>query len=209
MKHLSILLLAGLFIVSSAFVPVTEPLYTELLQSFKQLKKSTPISNDRQDDLGGIQQLGIVAKGQKHPVLVELMSNDGFSAPIAKAVLKAAMAANGITDVKVFIIGTPAIDKVAPVLNKLGFKVGADGAKYNDQSGSITFESTPSNPQAIHVLLNENAATLLTNPDKFAVKLKYPSLAAGSTDEQYQKQANLIAAEMLFVVARIKDNWKF
>src|SRR5476651_565408 len=103
MKHLSLLLLAGILVVSSAFAPVTDqPVYPELAQSFKDLKK-VKIDYDRQDVLTGVQQMGIMAKQQKKPVLIELMGNDGFSAPIAKAVLKAALANNGISDVQVVI----------------------------------------------------------------------------------------------------------
>ncbi|TFF37741.1 hypothetical protein [Mucilaginibacter psychrotolerans] len=208
MKHLSFLCLAALLIVSSAFTPSAEPVYPELAQTFKILKKSNPITNDRQDELGGIQQLGIVTKGKKLPVIVEFVGNDGFSAPIAKAVLKAALASYGINDVKILVVGTAASPKVAPALVKLGFKVSGDEAKYNDQGGSVTLESSPSNPQAIHVLAQESAASLLASPDKFAVKLKYSPISAGATDEQYEVQAKMITAEMFFAASKFKENWK-
>lgn len=211
MKPLFNVFLAGLLVVGSAFAPVADSIYPELVQSFKQIKKSNPVSYERQDVLTGIQQMGIVAKGQKKPVLIELISNDGFSAPFAKAILKAALANNGINDVKVFTVGAAPSEKVTPALTRLGFKVGTDGglnAKYNDQGGSVTFESSASNPQAVHVLLNEDASSLLSSPDKFAVKLKYPGLT-GATDEQIQQQEKLIAAEMIFVANKIKDNWNY
>nr|WP_067054256.1 hypothetical protein [Mucilaginibacter sp. L294] len=208
MKHLSLLFLAGLLVVSSAFAPAADPVYPELAQTFKLLKKSTPITDARQDELGGIQQLGIVTKGKKLPVIVEFEGNDGFSAQVAKAVLKTALAGYGINDVKIFVVGTATSPKVAVVLAKLGFKTSGEEAKYNDQGGSVTFETSPSNPQAIHVLVQESAASLLTNPDKFAVKLKYQPLPAGATDEQYDAQAKLITAEMLFSAIKFKENWK-
>ncbi|MES2267381.1 MAG: hypothetical protein V4520_11505 [Bacteroidota bacterium] len=208
MKHLSLLFLAGLLVVSAAFAPATDPIYPELAQNFRLLKKSTTITNDRQDELGGIQQLGIVAKGKKLPVIIEFIGNDGFSAPIAKAVLKTSLASYGISDVKIFVVGTTTSDKVAPALTKLGFKVGADGAKYNDAGGSVTLEISPSNPNAIHVLVQADAASLLASPDKFAVKLKYPALTTGATDEQYDTQAKLITAGMLFAATKFKENWK-
>ncbi|MFA6084879.1 hypothetical protein [Mucilaginibacter sp.] len=208
MKHLSLLFLAGLLVVSSAFAPVADPIYPELAKAFKQIKKSNPIIEDRQEVLYGIQQLGIVTKGKKQPVIIEFIGNDGFSAPIAKAVLKTSLASYGISDVKIFVVGTTTSDKVAPALTKLGFKVGADGAKYNDAGGSVTLEISPSNPNAIHVLVQADAASLLASPDKFAVKLKYPALTTGATDEQYDTQAKLITAEMLFAATKFKENWK-
>jgi len=211
MKPLFNVFLAGLLVVSSAFVLVADSIYPELVQSFKQIKKSNAVSYERQDVLTGIQQMGIVAKGQKKAVLIELMSNDGFSAPFAKAVLTAALSNNGINDVKLFAVGAAPSDKVAPALTKLGFKVGNDGglsAKYNDQGGTVTFENSTSNPQAVHVLLNDDASSLLSSPDKFAIKLKYPALT-GATDDQIQQQEKLIAAEMIFVANKIKDNWKY
>ena len=208
MKHLSFLCLAALLVVSAAFAPAAEPVYPELAQTFKMLKKSTPISDARQDELGGIQQLGIATKSKKLPVIVELVGNDGFSAPVAKAVLKAALASYGINDVKIFVVGTAASPKVASALTKLGFKVSGDEAKYNDQGGSVTLETSPSNPQAIHVLVQEGAASLLASPDKFAVKLKYTPIASGATDEQYETQAKLVTVEMLFAATKFKENWK-
>ncbi|NNU34406.1 hypothetical protein HK413_10195 [Mucilaginibacter sp. S1162] len=77
--------------------------------------------------------MGIVTKGKKLPVIVELVGNDGFSAQVAKAVLKTALASYGINDVKLFLIGTSTSAKVAPALAKLGFKVNNEEAKYNDQ----------------------------------------------------------------------------
>ena len=208
MKHLSFLCLAALLVVSSAFAPVADPIYPELAQTFKQLKKSITITYDRQEELGGIQQLGIVAKGKKLPVMVEFVGNDGFSAPIAKAVLKAALASYGINDVKIFVVGAATSPKVSSALTKLGFKVSGDEAKYNDQGGSVTLESSPSNPQAIHVLVQESAASLLASPDKFAVKLKYAPIAANATDEQCDAQAKLIAAEVLCAATKFKENWE-
>ncbi len=208
MKHLSYLCLAALLIVNAAFTPATDPIYPELAQAFKQIKKSTLVTDERQEVLYGIQQLGIVTKGKKLPVIVEFVGNDGFSAPVAKAVLKSALASFGINDVKIFVVGTPASPKVVPALAKLGFKVSGDEAKYNDQGGSVTMETSPSNPQAIHVLVQETAASLLASPDKFAVKLKYIALPMGATDEQYEAQAKLITSEMLFAASKFKENWK-
>ncbi|GGH12497.1 hypothetical protein [Mucilaginibacter phyllosphaerae] len=208
MKHLSLLFFAGLLVVSSAFAPVADPIYPELAQAFKQIKKNSAITDDRQEVLYGIQQLGIVTKGKKQPVIVEFVGNDGFSAPIAKAVLKSALASYGINDVKIFVVGAASSAKVAPALAKLGFKISGEEAKYNDQGGSVTMETSPSNPQAIHVLAQESAASLLTSPDKFAVKLKYTPLAMGATDEQYEAQAKLITLEMLFAASKFKENWK-
>lgn len=208
MKQLSLLLLVGLLVVSSAFAPAGDPVYPELAQTFKAIKKSSPIADARQDDLGGIQQLGIVVKGKKQPVIVEFVGNDGFSAQVAKAVLKSSLASYGINDVKIFVVGTATSAKVAPALVKLGFKVSGDEAKYNDQGGSVTFETSPSNPQAIHIVVQESAASLLASPDKFAVKLKYAPLAATATEEQYDTQAKLITAEMLFAATKFKENWK-
>ena len=208
MKHLSLLFLTGLLVVSSAFAPVADPIYPELAQAFKQIRKSSAITDDRQEVLYGIQQLGIVTKGKKQPVIVEFVGNDGFSAPIAKAVLKSSLASYGINDVKICVVGAASSAKVAPSLAKLGFKISGDEVKYNDQGGSVTMETSPSNPQAIHVLVQESAATLLASPDKFAVKLKYTALPAGATDEQYDAQAKLITAEMLFAASKFKENWK-
>lgn len=208
MKHLSLLILAGLLVVNSAFAPVADPIYPELAQAFKQIRKSSPVTDERQEVLFGIQQLGIVTKGKKQPVIVEFVGNDGFSAQIGKAVLKSALASYGINDVKIFIVGTAASAKVAPALAKLGFKNSGNEAKYNDQGGSVTMETSPSNPQAIHVLAQESAASLLASPDKFTVKLKYTALQAGATDEQYEAQAKLITAEILFAASKFKENWK-
>jgi len=211
MKPLFNVFLASLLVVSSAFAPVADSIYPELVQSFKQIKKSNPISYERQEVLTGIQQMGILAKGQKKPVLIELISNDGFRAPLAKAILKAALANNGIKVVKLFAVGATPSEKVTPVLTKLGFKVGNDGgmnAKYNDQGGSVTFENSVSNPQAVYVLLDEDAPALLSSRDKFAIKLQYPGLT-GATDEQFQQQEKLIAAEMTFVANTIKANWNY
>lgn len=214
MKTLTVTMLMSVVILCSSFKNVNpsveKSIYPELDQSFKQLKKNVAsIPNDQQDALEGVQQLGIVTKGKKQPVIIEFMSKDGFSAQYAKAVLTAALAANDISDVKVLTVGSEASAKLEPALTKLGFKVTSTGgltAKYNDQA-SVTFENSVSNPQVIHVLLSEDSKDLLSSPDKFAVKLKYPNLN-GATDEQYQQQAKTIATEMLFVVAKIKGNWK-
>ncbi|KAA8485597.1 hypothetical protein BDE36_0374 [Arcticibacter tournemirensis] len=208
MKNLSFLFLIGLLVVSSAFAPATDPIYPELAQTFKTVKKSNPTLDARRDDLGGIQQLAIVAKSKKQDVIVEFVSNDGFSGQIAKAVLKTALASYGINDVKIFVVGAATSVKVASALAKIGFKMSGDQAKYNDQGGSVTFENSPSNPQAIHVLVQESAASLLVNVDKFAVKLNYKPLPMGATDEQYDAQAKLITAEMLFAASKFKENWK-
>src|SRR5450432_3481875 len=94
MKRLTLSLLAILMVVSTAFSPsINESLYPELEQSFKSLKKNlSSISYDRRDELTGIQQMCILNKQQKKTVVVELISNDGFSAQFAKAVLSAALA---------------------------------------------------------------------------------------------------------------------
>jgi len=199
MKKLLQICAVGLLVVTAVFTPaIGQTLYPELTQSFKDLKK-VKIDYDRQDVLTGVQQMGIMAKQQKKPVLIELIGNDGFSGPIAKAVLKAALANNGISDVQVVFVGTAASDKVSQALLKMGFKMSGREAKYNDQSGSVTLESTATNPQGIHVLLSDDAASLLSAPDKFAVKLHYPA----------DVKAELIAAEMVFVANKIKENWKY
>jgi hypothetical protein len=213
MKRLSLSLLVALFLISTAFTSETDQvLYPELTQSFKLLKKNTgSISYDRKDVLTGIQQMGIVAKQKKQAVVFEFIGTDGFSAPYAEAVLQAALANLGINDVKVSLSGTAPSEKVAAALTKLGFKTSNDGglsAKYNDQAVPVTIAIAASNPQSTHVLMNEGAAASLTTPDKFAVKLNYPSLT-GATDAQYEQQAKLISTEMMFVAMKIKDNWNY
>ncbi|NNU34407.1 hypothetical protein HK413_10200 [Mucilaginibacter sp. S1162] len=42
MKHLSLLFIAGLLVVSSAFAPAADPVYPELAATFKALKKVIP-----------------------------------------------------------------------------------------------------------------------------------------------------------------------
>ncbi|WP_345955313.1 hypothetical protein [Mucilaginibacter sp. PAMB04168] len=208
MKQFSFVFLAALLVVSSAFAPVAEPVFPELAQSFKLLKKSNAVTYDRQDVLGGIQQLGITTRARKQPVIVEFLGDDGFSAPVAMAVLKAALASYGINDVKIVLAGSATSAKVAPALAKLGFKVNGNEIKYNDQGGSVTLETTASNPQVIHVLAQESSASLLASKDKFAVKLQYAPLAADATNEQYEAQAKLVTAEMLFAASKFKENWK-
>ena len=213
MKRLAFYFIAGLLLVSTAFAPETEQvLYPELAQSFKLLKKGTgSISYDRKDVLTGVQQMGIMAKQQKKAVIFEFIGTDGFSAPFAEAVLQAALANAGITDVKLSLSGTPSSDKVAPALVKMGFKTSNDGGlstKYSDQSTPFMITPAASNAQAAHILMNDGAATSLTAPDKFAVKLNYPSLT-GASDAQYEQQAKIIATEMMFVAMKIKDNWNY
>lgn len=204
MKKLNFILLACLLVVSSAFTPVTDqPFYPELAQTLKQLKKNmSTIPYDRQEELTGVQQMVILARQQKKPVVIELLGNDGFAAPVAKAVLNAALISYGISGIEVKTVGAAASENVAPVLSRMGFKVSTDNgvsARTSDQSAPITFTSSASNPQAVHALLQEGTESLLAAPDKYAVKLKYPT-ATGS-DEQARK----IALEMTFIAMKIKD----
>lgn len=155
--------------------------------------------------MDGIQQLGIVSKSKRQPVIIEFLGNDGFSAQIAKAVLKAALASYSITDVKIFVVDSAPSTKVAPALAKLGFKISSNEIKYADQC-SVTLTTSPSNTQAIHVLVQEDAASLLPGPNRFTVKLSYAPLTVDSTDEQYEAQAKLITAEMLCVAGKFKEN---
>lgn len=210
MKKLSFIFLTIVVAISSAFTQLSNnTLYPELEQSFKLLKKNlSGISFNRRDELLGVQQMGIIVKQQKKPVVIELISNDGFTAQYAKGILCAALASNNIIDVKVLTVGSSASDKVIPALLKIGFKPSDSnnsGVKYNEQDPNVNFTNSDSKTESIHVLMNDNVQSLLTSPDKFAIKLKYPNLA-GSTDEQYQVQAKLIATEMLFIAMKIKDN---
>lgn len=75
------------------------------------------VTDEQQEVRYGIQQLGIITKGKKQPLIVEFVDDVGFSAPVAKAVFKAALAV-----------------MVSMML------------KYNDQGGSVTFETSSSNP---------------------------------------------------------------
>ncbi|QJD98581.1 hypothetical protein HH214_21740 (plasmid) [Mucilaginibacter robiniae] len=203
MKKLNFILLACLLVVSSAFAPADQTLYPELAQTIKQLKKNmTSISYNRQEELTGVQQMVILARQQKKPVVIELLSSDGFTAPVAKAVFKAALLSYGISDIEVKTVGSAASETVAPVLSKMGFKVSTDNgltAKVNEQVPPLTFSASPSSSQAVHALLQEGTESLLAGPDKYAVKLKYP-VATGS-DEQARK----IALEMTFIAMKIKD----
>jgi hypothetical protein len=216
MKTLSVILSMSILIVCSSFKNVNpapgKDLYPELEQSFKQLRKDfSAISYDRKDDLTGIQQIAGVAKQHNKPVIIEMISNDGFTAPFAKAVLKAALADLGINEIKILTIGSAPSEKVAPALSKLGFKVSNEGgltAKFNDQGEPLTFTATGSGPEAVHVFLNDGSAAALSAPDKFAIKLNYPNLT-GVGEEKYQQQAKLIATEMLFVAMKIKDNHSY
>jgi len=208
MKPLSKIFLAGLVMISLAFAPVADqPLYPELAQTFKLLRKNfSSISYDRRDVLTGIQQVVGIMHSQKKPIIVELIGNDGSTAPIAKAFLESALINSGLIDIKINIVGAAPAEKVSATLNKFGFKAGNDGAlnvKYNDQATPISFASATSNPSAVHILLNDGAESLLSTTDKLATKLKYPSMG-----EVNDEQAKLIATEMLYVVMRIKENWK-
>lgn len=208
MKRLSIYFLVGLFVLTSAFAPVDKPVYPGLMQSFKTIKKSNPITYDRQDVIGGIQQLGIVLKGKKQKVMVEFLGNDGFSGQIAKAVFQTALASYGINDVEFSVVDPAVSAKVAATLTKFGYKVSGNEAEYNNRGDKINFTNSLSNPHAIHVLVQESAASLLTSPDKFAVKLYYPSINDGASDVQFDTQSKLIASEMIFAASRFKENWK-
>jgi len=208
MKPLSKIFLAGLVMISLAFAPVADqPLYPELAQTFKLLRKNfSSISYDRRDVLTGIQQVVGIMHSQKKPIIVELIGNDGSTAPIAKAFLESALINSGLIDIKINIVGAAPAEKVSATLNKFGFKAGNDGAlnvKYNDQATPISFASATSNPSAVHILLNDGAESLLSTTDKLATKLKYPSMG-----EVNDEQAKLIATEMLYVAMRIKENWK-
>jgi hypothetical protein len=203
MKYFNFILLGCLLVVSSAFAPADQPFYPELAQTIKQLKKSmSSVSYDRQEDLTGVQQMVILARHQKKAVVIELLGNDGFTAPVAQATLKAALISYGISDVEVKIVGSPASANVAPALSKMGFKVSSDqglSVKMSDQATPLTFTAVSSNPQAVHVLLQNDTENLLATPDKYAVKLKYPS--GTGTDGQ----ARNIAIEMTFIAMKIKD----
>lgn len=208
MKPLSKIFLAGLIMVSLAFAPIADqPLYPELAQTFKLLRKNfSSISYDRRDVLTGIQQVIGIIHSQKKPVIVELIGNDGSTAAVAKAFLESALINSGLIDIKINIVGAAPTEKIATTLNKFGFKAGNDGGlnvRYNDQATPISFVSTSSNPSAVHVLLNDGSESLLSIADKLATKLKYPSIS-----EVNDEQAKLIATEMLYVAMQIKENWK-
>lgn len=208
MKRLSLYLLTVLVITSTAFIPAADQiLYPELAQSFKQLKKGiSSISYERQEKLTEIQQVGIIAKHQKRAVVFEFLGTDGFSAPFASAILQAALANQGITDIKCALSANIDTGKVNTALLKMGFKADANGGlKYSEKAPAILFNSMPSNPQSVHILLNDGAAASLSAPDKMAAKLNYPAVS-GSPDE---KQIKLIVTEMMFVAMKIKDNWDY
>jgi hypothetical protein len=197
MKNLSQICAVVLLVVTSAFTAVNESLFPELAQSFKELKK-TKITQERQDALTSVEQVGIVAKQQKKAVVFELLGTDGQTAPLAKAILAAALAGNGVTDAKVVCVGPVATDKVAPALTGMGFKVSGTDARFNETASPIILQAQASDAAAVHVLLNDDAASLLSAPDKFAVKLHYPANA----------DVKLVAAEMLYAAAQIKYYWK-
>ncbi|QHS55187.1 hypothetical protein GWR56_06405 [Mucilaginibacter sp. 14171R-50] len=197
MRNLSQICAAALLVVTSAFTTVNENLFPELALSFKELKK-TKIAQDRQDALTSVEQVGIVAKQQKKAVVFELLGTDGQTAPLAKAVLIAALAGNGVTDAKVVCVGPVATDKVVPALAGMGFKVSGTDARFNDTASPVSLQAQASDPAAVHVLLNDDAASLMAAPDKFAVKLHYPANA----------DAKLVASEMLYAAAQIKYYWK-
>jgi len=208
MKALSKIFLAGLIMVSLAFAPVADqPLYPELAQTFKLLRKNfSSISYDRRDVLTGVQQAVGIMHSQKKPMLIELVGNDGSTAVVAKAFLESALTTSGLTDIKINIVGAVPTEKISATLNKFGFKAGNDGGlnvKYNDQATPISFASVASNPLSVHILLNDAAESLLPVSDKLATKLKYPSIG-----EVNDEQAKLIATEMLYVAMQIKENWK-
>jgi len=208
MKPLSKIFLAGLVMISLAFAPVADqPLYPELAQTFKLLRKNfSSISYDRRDVLTGIQQVVGIMHSQKKPIVVELIGTDGSTAPVAKAFLESSLITSGLTDIKINIVGAVPTEKISTTLNKLGFKAGNDGGlnvKYNDQATPISFASATSDPSSVHILLNDGSESLLSVADKLATKLKYPS-----TGELNDEQAKLIATEMLYVAMRIKESWK-
>lgn len=186
----------ALLVVTSAFTAVNENLFPELAQSFKELKKAK-ITQERQDALTSLEQVGVVAKQQKKAVIFELLGTDGQTAAVAKATLCAALASKGVTDAKVVCVGPVATDKVVPTLTGMGFKVSGTDVRFNDTASPVVLQAQASDAAAVHVLLNDDAASLLTAPDKFAVKLHYPVNA----------DAKLVAAEMLYVAAQIKFYW--
>lgn len=196
-----------LMVIGTSFTKVADQvLYPELAQTLKLLKKSTgSISYERQEKLTEVQQVGIIAKHQKRAVVFEFLGTDNFSAPFACAVLEAALASQGITDVKCVLSANADTGKVNPALLKMGFKAAGNGLKYGEQAPAIAFSNTPSGAQSVHILFNDGAATLLSVPDRLAIKLNYPAVS-GSPDDQ---QAKLIATEMMFVAMKIKDNWHY
>ena len=80
----------------------------------------------------------------------------------------------------------------------MGFKVSGTDARFNETASPIILQAQASDAAAVHVLLNDDAASLLSAPDKFAVKLHYPANA----------DVKLVAAEMLYAAAQIKYYWK-
>lgn len=196
MKNLSQICAVALLVVTSAFTTVNESLFPELAQSFKELKK-TKITQERQDVLTSVEQVGVVAKQQNKAVIFELLGTDGQTAAVAKAVLCAALASKGVRDAKVVCVGPLATDKVVPTLSGMGFKVSGTDVRFNDTASPVVLQAQASDAAAVHVLLNDDAASLLTAPDKFAVKLHYPTNA----------DAKLVAAEMLYVAAQIRFYW--